>query len=67
MKSAHGGRVLFALRSLGADVDRLPEIHTELADYIAGLTPEDLERIRGDVEELERLGLLPAKQETDSP
>lgn len=46
-------RVLFALRSLGADIDRLPAIPDELADYIAGLTPEDLERIRGDVEELE--------------
>jgi hypothetical protein len=51
-------RVLFALRSLGADVERLPEIPAELADYIAKLTPEDLERIRNDVRELERLGLL---------
>lgn len=51
--------VLFALRAFGADVDRLPEIPEELADYIAALTPEDLERIRGDVKELERLGLVP--------
>jgi hypothetical protein len=51
-------RVLFALRFLGADVDRLPEIPGELAEYIAALTPEDLEQIRGDVKELERVGLL---------
>jgi hypothetical protein len=51
-------RVLFALRSLGVDVDRLPEIPRELADYIERLTVEDIERIRGDVKELERLGLV---------
>jgi hypothetical protein len=43
-------RVLFALRSLGANPAELPEIPDELADYIAGLTPQDLERIRGDVQ-----------------
>ena len=52
-------RVGVALRSLGADVERLPKIPQELAEYIATLTPEDLERIRGDVRELKRLGLLP--------
>lgn len=51
-------RILENLRALGADADQLPEIPQELADYIAGLTPEDLERIRKDVRELERLGLL---------
>lgn len=51
-------RVLFALRSPGVDVNRLPEIPEELAAYIARLTPDDIERIRGDVQELERLGLL---------
>lgn len=45
-------RVLFALRSLGADVDQLPEIPEELADYIAWLPRE----------ELERMGLLPKRQ-----
>lgn len=34
------GRVLSALRSLGADVDRLPGIPKELAGYISGLKPE---------------------------
>jgi hypothetical protein len=29
-----------------------------VADYIARLTPEDVERIRNDVKELERIGLL---------
>ena len=48
------------LRALGADVSRLLEIPDELAVYIAALTPEDLERIRNDVKELERIGLLPA-------
>jgi hypothetical protein len=47
------------LSSLGVDVDQLPEIPGELAEWIARLTPEDLERIRGDVKELERIGLLP--------
>lgn len=56
-------RVLSTLRFLGADVERLPEIPAELADYIASLTSEDLERIRGDVKELERLGLLPKRQD----
>jgi hypothetical protein len=56
-------RVLFALRSLGLDIDRLPKIPPELREWIAKLTPEDLERIRGNVAELERLGLLPAKEE----
>ena len=54
-----GSRVLLALRSLGADPAQLPEIPQELADYIAKLTLEDLERIRNDAKELERLGLLP--------
>ena len=53
-------RLLANLRALGGDIDRLPEIPEELADYIASLTPEDLERIRQDVRELERIGLLPA-------
>lgn len=44
-------RFLFALRSLGADIDRLPEIPPELHQWIAALTPEDLERIRNDVKE----------------
>ena len=56
--NADSERVLFALRALGADVDRLPEIPAELTEYIAVLTPEDLERMRGDVRELERIGLL---------
>ena len=50
--------VLANLRALGADLDQLPEIPRELAEYIAALTPEDLERIRGDVRELERLRLV---------
>jgi hypothetical protein len=56
-------RLLENLRALGADVDRLPEIPRELADNIAGLTSEDLERIREDVGALERLGLLPRRRE----
>jgi hypothetical protein len=38
--SRRGGdsRVLFALRSLGADVGRLPEIPEELAEWIAERT-----------------------------
>jgi hypothetical protein len=52
-------RLLENLRALGAEPDRLPEIPRELADYIAALTPEDLDRIRGDVKELERTGLVP--------
>jgi len=52
-------RIMESLHALGADVDRLPEIPEELADYIATLIPADLERIRGDVKELERLGLVP--------
>ena len=51
-------RLLENLRALGADLDRLPVIPEELADFIAGLTPEDIERILGDAEELKRLGLL---------
>lgn len=51
-----------ALRSLGADIDRLPEIPDELAEWIAQRTPEDLERIRQDVRELARIGLLPLPQ-----
>jgi hypothetical protein len=51
-------RVLENLRALGADVDRLPEIPRELVAWIAGLTPEDLDRIRHDARELERIGLL---------
>ena len=45
-------------RALAADVDRLPEIPAALAEWIARLTPEDLERIRRDANELERIGLL---------
>lgn len=44
-------RVLFALRALGADVNRLSQIPPELQEWIAKLTAEDLERIRGDVED----------------
>lgn len=51
-------RVLFALRSLDADVDRLPEIPEELAEWIPCRTPEDLERIRPDVKQLERLDVI---------
>jgi hypothetical protein len=50
--------ILYNLDILGVDVDRLSEIPEELAKYIAKLTPEDLQRIRNDVEELERVGLL---------
>lgn len=56
------GPVVANLRALGADVDRPLEIPDELADYIAALTPEDLEGIRGDIRELERMGLLPKCQ-----
>lgn len=52
-------RVLQNLRALGADVDRLPEIPCELADYVASLTPEDVERIGADMRERERMGLIP--------
>ena len=58
-------RLLRNLRALGADVDRLPEIPPELAEWIAKLTPEDIERIRGDVRELERIGLLNASAARD--
>ena len=51
-------RTLFVLRSLGLDADRLPKIPEELAAWIASRTPEDLERIREDVKELQRLGIL---------
>ena len=53
------------LRALDADVEGPPEIPEALADYIARLTPEDIERIRDDVEELERLGLLPKSPGTE--
>ena len=53
-------RVLESLRALGADVDRLPEIPRGLAEWIEALTPEAVARIRQDVKELERLGLLPS-------
>jgi hypothetical protein len=53
-------RLLVNLRSLGIDVDRLPEAPEVLAEYIAALTPEDFERIRQDVKELERIGLVGA-------
>jgi hypothetical protein len=52
-------RLLENLRALGVDTDRLPTIPPELQQWIAELSAEDLERIRGDVKELERLGLLP--------
>jgi hypothetical protein len=55
-------RVLCAVRSLGADIDRLPRSPAELADHIAKLTFEDLDRIRADVREIERIGLLPKRQ-----
>jgi hypothetical protein len=51
-------RVLESLRALCANVDRLPEIPHELAEWIARLTAEDVERIKSDVREMERLGLL---------
>lgn len=54
-----GARVLEKLRALGADVERLPKIPLELADHVATLTPEDIERIRADVRELKRLGVTP--------
>jgi hypothetical protein len=41
---------------------RLLPLPHELEDYIARLTPEDIERIRGDVRELEQLGLLAPEQ-----
>lgn len=49
-------RILSALRSLGAEFDRLSEIPRDLQQWIARLTPEDLERIRKDLRELERVG-----------
>jgi hypothetical protein len=55
-------RVKGNLDALGADVDRLPEIPQELADYIARLAPEDLERIQNDVDALERAGLVKPKR-----
>jgi hypothetical protein len=36
----------------------------ELSDYIAALTPEDVERIQEDVSEFERMGLLPKPKAT---
>lgn len=54
-------RVLEGLRALGVDVQRLPKIPPELAELIESLTPEDLERIKGDVVELGRMGLLPRR------
>jgi hypothetical protein len=45
----------------------LPEIPKDLADYIARLTPDDIERVRGDVEELERLGLLSSDRARNGP
>jgi hypothetical protein len=52
--------ILENLRALGVGEPkrRLP-LPRQLAEYIAGLEPEDLERIRHDVGELKRLGLLP--------
>lgn len=50
--------MLTNLRALGADVDRLAEIPEELAEWIACRTPEDLERIRTDVKQFERLVLI---------
>lgn len=49
--------VIVAFRFPGADLQRLPEIPGELAGWLAQRTPEDLERMREDVEELDRLGL----------
>jgi hypothetical protein len=49
-------RALFALRSLGVDLP--PEIPQELADYLAALTPDDLERIWNDERELKRIRAL---------
>ena len=60
-------RLLENLRALGADTERLPKIPEELADYIAALTPEDLNRIRKDVRELERLELLPSDRGPNGP
>lgn len=64
MRSTTGAdreRLLANLRALGADVDRLPGIPDELAEWITQRTPDDLERIRKDVRELERVRLLPIK------
>jgi hypothetical protein len=52
-------RIRANLRILGADIERLPEIPPDLATYIASLTLEDLARLKEDVRELERLGLIP--------
>jgi hypothetical protein len=60
------GRLVPNLHALGADVARLPEIPEELAEWIARLTPEDLERIRGEIEQLERVGLLPTGRDDQS-
>jgi hypothetical protein len=60
MTTLRDRRVIENLRALGVpDPERLPRIPEELLDYIARLTPEQLDRIRGDVRELERIGLLP--------
>lgn len=52
------------LRALGADIERLPDIPQDLADYIADLAPTDIGRIRNDEYELERIGLVLPKQES---
>lgn len=57
-------QLLANLRSLGiAEPGQLLPLPIELADYIAELTPEDIERIRGDAGEMERLG-LPKREAT---
>jgi hypothetical protein len=55
--SAQHARLLRNLRALNIDLGRLPEIPSALATWISRLTPTDIEQIRGDVRELERLGL----------
>jgi hypothetical protein len=58
-------RLIANLRALGLDLAWLPQIPEALGDYIAKLTSEDLERIRADVRELERIGLLPPSSVTE--
>lgn len=60
MTAIDRSQLLRNLQSLGVDIGRFPEIPEEFAIWLAQRTPEDLERIRADVKELERMGLLPA-------
>jgi hypothetical protein len=52
-------QLLITLSALGVDEpERFLPLPRELADNIAALMPKDIERIRRDVQELERLGLI---------